>query len=244
MKYIQVSDTHIFSEKDKELFNINTYAMLERVVSYIQSENRHDSDGMLITGDISQDGSMESYDLAFSLLSKLSLPMFWIHGNHDVLDNILKSSEKYHAERLSRLDGDGWGLVAIDSTFGNNDSGSINDNEMDKLSKLANENKQISLVMHHHPVRIGTPLVDACNVENGEEFMRHVGEIDAIKLIICGHVHGEYNVKMGELKLETCPAACFQWKKGTAVVETEAISGYKILEFSTQGHQSQTIYLR
>ena len=69
-KFIQITDTHLFSSKNGELLGMNTQASLNAVLECIANEE-DDFDFFLCTGDLSQDGSVSSYNRFKSNLSKL-----------------------------------------------------------------------------------------------------------------------------------------------------------------------------
>jgi Icc protein len=84
--------------------------------------------------------------------------------------------------------------------------------------------------MHHHPAPFGTPLVDNYLLENREEFWAAIKN-SPVKLIICGHVHGDYSLTINKVRIESAPATCFQFKKGTSILEVDNHIGYKIHRF-------------
>ena len=62
MKIAHLSDLHICSAPDAIIYGVNPYEHLKRAVSVLKE--RHDIDLGIITGDISNDGSKRSYEIA------------------------------------------------------------------------------------------------------------------------------------------------------------------------------------
>ncbi len=61
-----------------------------------------------------------------------------------------------------------------------------------------------------------------------------------MKLIICGHVHGDYQVKYKNVMIETAPATCLQWLRGTKILKIDQKIGYKIYHFDDEYYEATT----
>lgn len=250
MKIIQISDTHLFSDPLGKLHGYCSHQLLSDTVTHLISTyhpaNRPDF--YLLTGDISQDESIESYKLALTQLERLDAPIYWIHGNHDD-KNRIKSTFNLSKNliQLKKLVTPAWDFIAIDTCQAGTDTGHIGKEEMrlflSAVDKSKQSHKNIAVVMHHHAYPVGTPLIDECILRNSDDFIHAVKSIDEIKLIICGHVHGDYRIPIGDKFIETCPASCFQWKKGTQGIDTENKRGFKFFEFDTNTYKSRTIFI-
>jgi Icc protein len=97
--------------------------------------------------------------------------------------------------------------------------------------------------MHHHPYPVSTPLVDACMLKKADHFLEKIKQQDEIKLIICGHVHGDYKIHYGTQIIESCPATSFQWEKGTSLLKTESKKGFKRFSFYEDTYQSSVVFI-
>lgn len=90
----QITDTHLFAESDQCLLGLKTIESLRTVLNQVDAlEQRPDL--LLLTGDLSQDGSAESYQTLQELLIPLGIPAYWIPGNHDcpaTMERVLKPS--------------------------------------------------------------------------------------------------------------------------------------------------------
>ena len=64
---VQLSDSHLFAEADGSLLGMNTRDSLQRVIGLVR-EQQPQIDLVLATGDLSQDGTLESYQLFRCLL--------------------------------------------------------------------------------------------------------------------------------------------------------------------------------
>jgi len=250
MKIIQITDTHLFSDPLGKLHGYCSHQLLSDIITHLTSIYHRDGkpDFYFLTGDISQDESIESYKLALNQLERLDAPVYWIQGNHDDrnrIKSIFNSSN--NLTQLKKLVTPAWDYIAIDTCQPSKDEGYISKEEMQfflsAVEKSKQSHKNIAIVMHHHACPVGTPLIDECILRDSYDFIRTIKSIDEIKLVICGHVHGDYRIPIGKKFIETCPATCFQWKKGTQNIETENKRGFKVFEFNSNTYESTTMLI-
>ena len=81
---VQLTDSHLFAEADGKLLGLNTGDSLARVVGLAVAEQPR-IDLILATGDLSQDGSVASYQRFRQLAERIEAPARWCPGNHDEL---------------------------------------------------------------------------------------------------------------------------------------------------------------
>ncbi|WP_419247721.1 metallophosphoesterase, partial [Pseudomonas syringae] len=81
---VQLSDSHLFAEADGALLGMSTRDSLEKVVDRVLAEQPH-IDLVVASGDISQDGSVESYEAFRRISGRIDAPARWFAGNHDEL---------------------------------------------------------------------------------------------------------------------------------------------------------------
>lgn len=79
---VQLSDSHLFAEADGTLLGMNTHESLQRVIDLVRAQQPQ-IDLMLATGDLSQDGTLESYQQFRDMTQQIGVPARWIPGNHD-----------------------------------------------------------------------------------------------------------------------------------------------------------------
>ena len=70
---LQLTDTHLLADREGEMFGVNTYSALQNLLIFIKA--RIDLvDYIFLTGDVSQDMSVESYQHIIQLLEPLKKP--------------------------------------------------------------------------------------------------------------------------------------------------------------------------
>jgi len=241
VKVIQISDTHLFADDELAMFGTKSNLTFKKVMRKIIDEDRHDADMIFLTGDISQDETQESYQKIAHDLSDLNLPIYWIPGNHDNLaqvESVFLKARNFN--RKSSLSLPHWHLIFLNTKIDGRDDGLLS---LSELKRLKNEiltspvNKKIAIIMHHHPAPVGTPLIDNYILQNNKDFWDIVTRTK-VELIICGHVHGDYQFEYNNVMIESSPATCLQWEKGAKDLKTDMRIGYKIYHFKQDGYKA------
>lgn len=247
LKVVQITDMHLFADKAQQLQGHCTYQNLAETIDYLLAV-KEDPHFVLVTGDISQDESAQSYQWARAQLERLNATVYWIDGNHDdksIVKPIFESSSRL--QQLHHLTTHSWDFIALNTCRRGTDDGYLEADELadfwQKVERAKGNHKNIAVVMHHHPYPVATPLVDACMLQQADDFLAQVKQHAEIKLMICGHVHGDYQIAYGTQMIEACPATSFQWQKGTSTLETEKRRGFKRFTFNSDAYQVSTIYL-
>ncbi len=70
---VQLSDSHLFAEEDGKLLGMDTRDSLAKVIERVQTEQPQ-IDLILASGDLSQDGSLASYQRFRDLSAQLNAP--------------------------------------------------------------------------------------------------------------------------------------------------------------------------
>ena len=87
MDIVQITDLHLSKNKKNELHNINTYNSAKTVIEYV-AKHEKSIDYLIITGDISEDSTMQSYSHLLDLLKPIKSNVYLMPGNHDSYEQI------------------------------------------------------------------------------------------------------------------------------------------------------------
>ena len=239
IKVAQISDPHLFSDTDGKLLGLNTDESLQKVVALVKEE-QPDLDIVLATGDISQDGSEESYRRFESIISNLQSPSYWLHGNHDndvAILQVLSGNERLSPCVISA--GKSWRIIMLDSSIKGEVGGGLAESELEFLSEKLEEysDKHIIVALHHHPVKMGSAWLDEQIVSNADEFLNVIHKHKQVKALIWGHVHQVMDVTNEDgVRLLSSPSTCVQFKPGENdfTADTQP-PGYRWLELFEDG---------
>jgi len=228
MRILQITDLHLSSVEDNNINNITFLKLIEFIKIHKETLN---IDMIVVTGDISHHGEMDSYRFFYDEMEDLHYPYAVLHGNHDDKKNLNPQGFKLkNCFPIEDLSNDQWGLASVNTVIAGKDYGIVSDSEMIRLSKKLDKaiGKKIVLFMHHHPIAVGTPLVDSCNLFEAEIFL-NLCQRYSVNFVGAGHAHTLCQQKLGQTLFAISPAVCSQWKNGTNEVKTIDASGFSII---------------
>ncbi|MDU8945624.1 metallophosphoesterase [Ovoidimarina sediminis] len=169
----------------------------------------------LVTGDISDDGSPESYKFARSELERLELPLLVIPGNHDDREAMRAAFADLPVMPKSGLidwfvDIGEACVVGLDTLVEGQGGGRLRPESLALLrqSLSAAEDRPVIIAMHHPPLCTGIRFMDAIGLENLSDLRSLMAEAQGDITIVSGHVHGVYRGRVGGHTVLTAPATC------------------------------------
>ncbi len=196
MLIAQITDTHIL-EKDKHLYldpSTQVKERLSRVVSYINSLNPL-PDVVLLTGDATDEGTIEAYEHLIEILNLLKVPYYVIPGNHDRREVMRGAFQEEYMPQTGYLqyaiDFYPVRLIGLDTLIEGEGSGVLC---MERLEWLVNTLKQkpekpTLLFMHHPPVKNGVKLFDELYCDTPPQFEELIQKSPQVIGILSGHYH-------------------------------------------------------
>lgn len=233
---IQLSDSHLFAEADGKLLGMATHDSLEKVVAQVHEEQDR-IDLVLATGDLSQDGSVESYQRFRQATDRFDCPIRWFPGNHDELPPMRAACAG--SDLLQPvLDLGAWRFILLDSSIPGAVPGYLDEDQLalldQALSEAPHQHHLISL--HHHPVPIGCTWMDPIGLRNAEALFAVLDRHPQVKALLWGHVHQEFDQMRGNIRLLASPSTCVQFAPGSEdfQVSSEA-PGYRWMRLHADG---------
>lgn len=233
LKLLQITDPHIGASADYRLAGVDTRRSFDLVLRQAALE---EPDMLLLTGDNAGDSSEAAYLYFFERVKQLGLPFHWLPGNHDIIATCEASPGATPFKRNFVL-GD-WNIVMLDSVIPRSPNGRLGEEEIEALEKTLAENTAANVLvcLHHHPVNINCAWLDQQRVADADEFFATLDRYDAVRAVIWGHIHQEFNSERNGVKLHSCPSTCIQFKPNSddfALDRTDP--GYRVLELQPDG---------
>lgn len=213
IKFIHITDTHLLDHPEDDFYGLNTKVSLDAVL--YQCQTRYpDIDFMLFTGDISQTGNKQSYNIFQNIIQQYDCPVYCIPGNHDSPELLQDVIPDCPHDTINIIPFDAYSLVLISSRVEGQNHGRVSHQCLQQLKEhLNNHQDQFTIVaVHHPPVLINSKWLDDLGLQNGNELLQTINTCSHNTLILSGHVHQEVDYLQGQLRVLTTPSTCYQFE--------------------------------
>jgi Icc protein len=215
---------------------VNTLKSFHSVLDLIKSEIQ-DISLVLGTGDISHDGSMESYQAYIEGINRLGVSHCWLPGNHDLAD--VMSSQSDSDMLISKSISLGaWRILLLDSHVESKVYGLVSDPELQFLEQeLGSCSEPFVLVaLHHHVLPARSVWMDKLGVKNSTDLLMCLQRTPKVRGVVYGHVHQEIDQHEHGIRFLGSPSSCFQFQPGSSDFELdEKLPGYRWLKLNEDG---------
>lgn len=234
-RLIQITDPHIGGRPDYQLLGLDTGHTLNEVLSAVSGEAAS-TDLLVVTGDVSANGSEASYSRFLHKMQSVTTPWYWLPGNHD---NVHKMDALASRRRPEVVSLGAWRLLLLDTSVPGQISGGFNSEEITRIGQLLLDNREhpMMLMMHHQPVPVGSHWIDGHMLKQGrDEFIELVRGAENVRAITWGHVHQQYDSRLGQIGLHATPSTSVQFTPGSGpfAVDSE-MPGYRWFDLRDDG---------
>jgi Icc protein len=214
---LQISDTHIAAAGALVSGRLKTDASLRRLVDRVDEMRAQIGpiDAMLISGDLSEDGSADSYAHLQHILAPLNLPLRVIPGNHDAREPLRAAfARDGYLPQHGRLN---WSqhvgdiaLIGLDTLIEGQGGGTLDDTTLTFLQSALQDaaDRPVLLSMHHPPFKSGITFMDKIGLRGvdalADLLSDHCGELR----VVCGHIHCMMVSEVGTKIALSAPSPC------------------------------------
>ncbi|MBF2076791.1 MAG: 3',5'-cyclic-AMP phosphodiesterase [Synechococcales cyanobacterium C42_A2020_086] len=238
LQVVQLTDTHLFADLEQTMLGLPTAASLQAVVAAVASCTPK-PDLLLLTGDLSQDETVASYQHLRSIVETLELPTYWLPGNHDqdqeamaqVLASALISPQKSFQQG-------GWNFILLDSTLAGEVAGELSAAALTELEHQlqAAPNLPTLVALHHPPTLIHSQWMDDIGLRNPDAFYAVLDRYPQVKIVLFGHIHQEFSSERQGVQYWGTPSTCVQFKpKQRQFTLDELQPGFRLLTLYPDG---------
>ena len=209
---LQVSDPHIGADWE----GADPDECLRRAVESILALPDR-ADALVVTGDLTQNGTAEEYRRLRELLAPLDLEPLVLPGNHDLRGPLREAfglpgegdEPASHVVDLGPLR-----LVCLDSTIPGGEGGALDEGRVEWLdATLAAEPRQPTVIaMHHPPLRTQLPAFDRIGLapEAREALATVLDRHPQVMRVIAGHIHRAIVADLAGRPVVTVPSTYLQ----------------------------------
>jgi Icc protein len=233
---VQLTDSHLFAEAGGKLLGMDTAESLQRVVDLVLTEHPR-VDLILATGDLSQDGSLSSYERFRQLSERIAAPVRWCPGNHDELASMQQAAQG--SELMAPvLDIGAWRVVMLDTLVPGSVFGMLRAEQLELLERALRQSPERPhlICLHHHPVTIGSRWMDNIGLHNHEALFEVLDRFSCVKALLWGHIHQEFDGWRGGVRLLAAPSTGVQFTPGSEDFQVDTLApGYRWLRLHADG---------
>lgn len=247
LSVLQLTDLHLFAKEGTCLLGIDTMQSFCAVVNKIKELNRF-FDFIIVTGDISQDYSAESYQLFSELISPLKGHIFFLPGNHDDGPLMYRMLGHYGINTNKHIVSGNWQFILLNSEVYGVAHGWLQREELDFMQECIYQYPDLYTVIcvHHLPRLVGSRWLDTQTMHNQDEFnsiIHRLNHTKKIKLVLSGHVHQEYDCMHGDIRYISSPSTSIQFAPQSCYFALELKGpGFRYLTFHSDGNIQTDVY--
>ncbi|MDP6173111.1 MAG: metallophosphoesterase [Rhodospirillales bacterium] len=209
VRVVHITDCHLTGNEQDRVGEVDTRATLAAVLEDMESHPAPDL--ILATGDLSQDGSTQSYGRFAGLLAQRGAPVYCLGGNHDAGGAMLAILVRHglHLERV--LNYGAWFIHLLPTALAGRMGGRVQEAELEVLDTAlrANRDKHALICMHHHPVPVGGSWGEEAGIENPGELFEVTDRHANLRGFLWGHVHQSFESQRNGVQMLGTPSTSF-----------------------------------
>lgn len=216
MLLCQISDPHVVAAGQLAYGRVDTARMLERCVAKVRALSTR-PDAVVMTGDLTDHGRADEYELLAEILAPLSMPVYLLCGNHDQREALQSAFPQYGCLR-----GEGGfvqytvedfpvRLVVLDTTVPGEEGGRLCAQRLQWLDRtLAASRRPTIVAQHHPPFATGIAAMDGMSLADPQDEEAIIARHPQVERVICGHIHRAVQARFGGTIASICPSTCQQ----------------------------------
>lgn len=201
MRLLQLSDPHLLADPAGRCRGRPSLALLRHALreAHVQLQAAGLApERLLISGDLCQDESWGGYRrlaeaLAESPFAELEPPLL-LSGNHDHALALRAALGRDAVLAPALLDWGAWQLLLLDSHVPGRVGGRLGPRQLAWVAQqLPRSERPLLVALHHPPVAIGDPGLDAIGLEDGDALVSLLRGCRRWRVLVFGHIHQHWS---------------------------------------------------
>ena len=219
------------------MFGMDTEVTFQQTLHHAHSQYGP-FDLILLTGDLAQHPSSDSYRRICQHLLGYETPCLCLPGNHDDFTLMTQYLNQGTVSCDKVLQLQGWQIIALNSQKPDSPVGELPTNELAFLETTLTSNTKLpTLIAVHHPcIASGSPWLDTMQIQNSNDFLSLIRAFPQVKAVTFGHIHQELSSSLNQIAIFGTPASCFQFTPNSlefSIDDTQP--GYRIFRLFGDG---------
>lgn len=217
MKILHLSDIHL-AKHGEIIWGADTLSSLNKAIDMIK--NIPEIDAIIISGDISNDGSLWTYDFIDEQFGKLDIPVYCCPGNHDNLRVMMTVFSPKFIKIIDKAIIAGWQFYFLNSVVQdeiepnkNKARGFLSRDGLKQLEQNLRVNNMPTVIVLHHPPKEPGGWINRRLLDNRDEFNDMIKRFDNVKLVLYGHIHYSTQNYNGNVIYSSAPSIGYAFDK-------------------------------
>ena len=215
VELVHFTDPHLFGDPQRALRGVPTLPALRAVLAAAR-EHVAAAAAVLATGDLVQDdpGGYAHFRVEFGRLGR---PVLCVPGNHDIVPAMRAELAAPPFQLGGTRDMQGWRVVLLDSSVPGETGGRLDTTRLAWLRQalLHAGGRHVLVCLHHHPVPMHSRWLDTVGLADSAAFTTLLRQFPAVRAVLFGHVHQDFDREVDGLRMIATPATCSQFKPGS-----------------------------
>ena len=194
IRILHISDFHL-TRTGTSIWGSDVKRNFDYALSRIEKV-KNDIDAIFITGDLSNDGSIECYEYIDRAFRRIGVPTYYCPGNHDNLENMDSVFSHGYIASHFVVPIANWKFIILNSVVqdpeesGRNKArGWLSSTSLLQLEDaIKSDSKCTAIILHHPPIEPGGWL-NRQLLDNRESFNSIIRKYEQVKLVLFGHTH-------------------------------------------------------
>ncbi len=239
LSILHITDCHILPCINDTFLGINTEYYFRAVLELALEENRH-FDLIIVSGDLAQDPSHESYQRILKYLEATQIPCVCLPGNHDDLQFMQQAFNTPLVNCQKQFLLGKWQCILLNSQIEGESGGRLSNQELNFLDECLSRHPDYHalIAVHHHCLETKSAWMDTMMIENNLELWTLINKHPQVKAVINGHIHQVIDVEHFGVRVLGSPSTCFQFKpnRPTFSLDDKVAPGYRQITLCSDGN--------
>jgi len=217
LRLLHLTDPHLFADEAGEIYGVRTADTFTAALQHALMTAAGPIDAVLVTGDIAEDGDSATYERFRQTMAALDLPVLCLPGNHEDRGKMTRILSEPPLQLCGTRSFNGWRIVLLDSHLPGSDEGFLHTDELLRLERelAAAAGEHVLVCVHHQPVPVGSPWLDAYGIVNAEALLSRIEAHGNVRAVLFGHVHQASDQLRHGIRMMSTPSTCAQFTPQT-----------------------------
>lgn len=232
---LQLSDIHLTAQAGGRVLGVDPDARLAEVLA-AWFELGEAADLVVLSGDNTDDGEVDSYRRLVDAVSTLEAPILAVPGNHDVPSRVVDAFGGATSSEAGA-----WRVMGLDTSLPGEIHGRVDVRDIEE--QLDRFDRRPTLVVAHHPP-VSRSTHSWFQLEGDDELLAALARRPHVRGLISGHLHDPFEFEgPGGLALLGCPStlAAIEHDGDRYEVRPDGTTGARVLRLEDDGTLSSTL---